>query len=520
MSKRLLAIKIFIMVTLLSATLTTIKWAEAGSLVQVSDASLFGAIESCGNFPGVVVGPGTVFLDSEVEPWVVINPDDSDNIVAFYQQDRWSNGGARGNVAAVSFDGGESWQFVLVAGITDCTGGSWERASDPWISFSPDGTLHQMSLVFDIDPSPNRPGGFGRNGMAVSKSVDGGVTWSNPIMLIEDDNPQILNDKNSITADPTDSDYVYAVWDRLKISGAETIHPENVMPGRGFAFGVGLVFKGPIYFARSTDGGNSWERARKIYEPGALDQTIGNQIVVLPDGTLIDFFTELKNVENSDQGGPGFRYNIAFLRSNDKGDTWQPRGRAIQATRIITTFGAVTPNVETPIRDASLLFDVAVDPFNGNLYMVWQDSRFNNIEQVAFSMSTDGGYTWTVPLKINKTPDNANVLREQAILPSVAVTGGGIVGVTYYDFRNDDATGEMADHWLVYCSTSCSDIANWTETRLTDTSFDYSKAPLANGLFLGDYVGLDADDDSFVAFFPQSSAGDPANGYFRRFTLP
>jgi hypothetical protein len=521
MHKRLSVIQIGIVLSVLAVVTAPVVGADgftAGPLIKVSSDSPFGPLNACGDFPGTVVDPGTVYINSEVESWVVVNPADPDNIVAFWQQDRWSNGGSRGNVAGVSFDGGANWyDIVPVPGITDCTEGPWERASDPWLSFSPNGTLHQMSLVFDIDPSPDRPGGFGRNGMAVSKSDDGGITWSNPIILIEDDDPRILNDKNSLTADPTDSNFVYAVWDRLQISGAESIHPENVMPGRGLAIGIGLGFKGPIYFARSTNGGNSWERPRKIYDPGANDQTIGNQILVLPNGTLIDFFTELKNVENSDQQGPGFNYNIALLRSEDKGKSWRPRGRAIQAARIFTSFGAVTPDDFQPVRDGNRLFDIAVDPNSGDIYVVWQDVRFNGTEQVAFSMSTDDGFTWSAPIKINQTPANTNVLREQAFLPSVEVADG-VVGVTYYDFRNDDTSGELADHWFVYCEASCSNPTSWVdnELRLTNESFDYLEAPFADGFFLGDYVGLAADDTDFLSFFQQSSAADPANGFFRR----
>jgi len=524
MHKRNIIIQLGIVLVIVAIAGVPFVWAgfETGDLVKVSGVSPFGQLEACGNFPGTIPGPGVVFLDSEVEPWMVVNPTDPDNIVAFWQQDRWSNGGCRGNVAGTSSDGGSSWSIVPVPGITECTGGPWERASDPWLSFGPDGTLHQMSLVFQVDPPPERVAGFGPNGMAVSKSTDGGLTWSDPILLIEDDDPRILNDKNSLTADPTDANFVYAVWDRLKITSAEAIDPENVRPGRGLFLGIGLGFKGPIYFTRSTDGGDSWETARSIYDPGGNNQTIGNQIVVQPDGTVIDFFTEILNFKNNDQNGRGFNFNLALFRSDDKGETWQPRNKPIRAVRIFSSFGAVTPDLGIPVRDGSILFDVAVDSGNGNLYAVWQDVRFNNIEEVAFSMSTDGGFTWSEPIKINQTPPNpGNPLRAQAFLPSVAVNGQGVVGVTYYDFRNDIDSGvpvELADHWFVYCEANCSDPASWVnnELRLTDDSFDYVTAPLAGGLFLGDYVGLDADDTDFLSFFQQSSEDDPADGYFRR----
>lgn len=367
-----------------------------------------------------------------------------------------------------------------------------------------------MSLVFITDPPPGSDRGFGPNGMAVSKSEDGGITWSDPILIAEDDNPRYLNDKNSITADPTDADYVYAVWDRLDVS------PGGIKINRRFRGGLGS-FKGPAMFARSTDGGDSWEPAKKLYNPGGLNQTIGNQIVVLPNGTLIDFFNEILNFRNDD-GGSKFDFNLSIKYSMNKGDRWLPRGRPIRTNKI-QSLGVVTPDNRIPVRDASILFDVAVDSNNGNLYAVWQDARFSGFDEIAFSESTDGGFTWSTPIKVNQSPANANPLRGQAFIPSVEVVAG-VVGVTYYDFRNDDDSGELADYWFVSCAESCSDPANWgNEAQLTNDSFDYLFAPFANGLFLGDYVGLASDGSDFVAFFQQSlSDDDPASGFFRRIT--
>jgi hypothetical protein len=476
--------------------------------VQIPGASPFGALENCGNFPGIFNGVN--FVDSEVEPCVDVNPANSNNIVAFWQQDLWSDGGARGNVAGVSLDGGASWQIVPVPGLTECSGGLWERASDPWVSFSPDGTLHQMSLVFQSDPAPGSERGFGANGMAVSKSDDGGLTWSNPILIAADDGLRYLNDKNSLTADPTNSNFVYAVWDRLDVSpGAIKINQRD----RG-----GLdQFKGQVMFARSTDGGETWEPARRIYSPDGLNQTIGNQIVVLPDGTVIDFFNEILNFR-SDDGGSRFDFNLAFKYSENKGQRWLPHGQPIRANKI-QSLGVITPDDEVPVRDASILFDVAVDSGNGNLYAVWQDARFSGVDEIAFSLSSDGGATWSIPAKINQTPANTNPLRSQAFLPSVAVTDDGIVGVTYYDFRNDDDTGELADYFVIICVGGCSDPANWEpDIRLNDNSIDYVQAPFANGLFLGEHVGLASDGIDFLSIFGIVDSAESATIFFSRVT--
>jgi hypothetical protein len=443
---------------------------------------------------------GTNYRDTEIEPWADINPKNPDNIVAGHQQDRWSNGGSRGLVARVSKDGGTTWSAVVIPKISLCSGGAYDRATDPWLSFAPDGGLYFMSFAFNQDLPT---GGSGANAMLVSRSKDGGSTWSDPVPLITDTDPQFSNDKNAITADPNDARFAYAVWDRLqdftvgskgrsadlgpsqdgvamaraRIKKARAAYASGSSPVNQPA----LQFKGPAYIARTTTGGRSWEKARAIYDPGLGNQTIGNQVIVRPNGAVIDFFTEIVNT------APGVVVNLAFLTSNDKGATF---GFVSRAAAIISD-GTLTPDTHDPVRDGSGLFDVAVDPNNGNLYAVWQDRRFNNVEQVAFAMSTDGGTTWSRPVHVDKAPANRNKLREQAFIPSVAVAGDGTVVVTYYDFRYDDETVEGTDHWAVFCSSACDQGSSWgQEVRLTGGSFDMLQAPLAGGRFLGDYMAL------------------------------
>ncbi len=73
-----------------------------GPLVQVSGTSPF---LSC-TADAVGSQSGTVYLNSEVEPWIDVNRTNTSNVVGIFQQDRWSNGGARGLVAGVSLNGG------------------------------------------------------------------------------------------------------------------------------------------------------------------------------------------------------------------------------------------------------------------------------------------------------------------------------------------------------------------------------------------------------------------------------
>src|SRR5262249_41472331 len=92
---------------------------------------------------------GTLYPNTEIEPWVDLKPQDPRNIIVGYQQDRWSNGGARGLVAGVSKDAGATWTVVPIPLVSLCTKGTYDRASDPWVSFGSDGTAYFMSLAFD-----------------------------------------------------------------------------------------------------------------------------------------------------------------------------------------------------------------------------------------------------------------------------------------------------------------------------------------------------------------------------------
>jgi hypothetical protein len=51
------------------------------------------------------------------------------------------------------------------------------------------------------------------------------------------------------------------------------------------------------------------------------------------------------------------------------------------------------------------------------MYVVWQDGRFTGRAAIALSRSTDGGRSWSTPIKVNQTPLLGN-LNDQAFTPS------------------------------------------------------------------------------------------------------
>ncbi|MBL0125699.1 MAG: exo-alpha-sialidase [Betaproteobacteria bacterium] len=430
----------------------------------VSSASAFAV--NCAGVPN----PGTLYTNAEVEPHLAINPANPNNLIGSWQQDRWSNGASQGNAVGVSFDAGATWSTRPLpasrcGGGNAANSGDYERASDPWVTISPNGTAYQMSLA--VSGATLEPGS--QSAMLVFRSVDGGRNWSNAVTLIRDGD-QFFNDKNSITADPTDSRFVYAVWDRLT--------QDN---------------RGPAFFARTTDGGVTWETARAIHDPGINNQTLGSIIVVLPDGTLINFFNQLITVNNALVG------SFQVMRSSDKGATWSA------PIKVADFFGIGTRDPETgaAIRDAGYLGQISVGP-QGQLYAVWQDARFSNgvRDAIALSRSIDGGLTWSGPQRVNADPS------VQAMIGTVNARADGIIGVGYADMRNNtsDTNTLLVDHWLA----TTRDTAAWIDRRVTTASFDLALAPVARGYFLGDYMGLVSSGTTFFPFYVRTN-NDLAN---------
>ncbi|HEX2390116.1 MAG TPA: hypothetical protein VHL33_03485 [Casimicrobiaceae bacterium] len=442
----------------------------ADSRVRVSGASPFA--------PGCdgVAATGTLYIGAEVEPYVAVDPRDPLHLIGVWQQDRWSNGGARGLRTGYSFDGGLTWGSSQ-APFSRCTGGNaangadFARASDPWVTIGPDGIAYQIAIAFTGQTFAVASSGA----VLASRSLDGGRTWGAASTLIQDGQAP-FNDKESITADPLVPGHAYAAWDRLEQNG-----------------------HGPTYFARTTNGGASWEAARPIYDPGGRNQTLDNQIVVASSGsnagTLYDFFTEFENVGNN-----VLVPRFGFIRSADRGVTWS-------GFNLITGLqGIGTRDPENPsheLRDAANLPAVAAGP-NGVLVAVWQDARFSagTRDGIAFTRSTDGGTTWSPPVQINTVP------AVQALLPTVNVRADGTIGVVYYDLRNNtaDPATLFVDVWLV---TSTNGV-DWSERHVAGP-FDFNPAPIAEGgRFVGDYQGLTSANGQFMALFARTN-DDPGN---------
>ena len=154
--------------------------------------------------------------DTQIEPSIAVNPANPKNVVTAYQEGRIADGGDATNGFATSLDGGKSWKTGELPGLTTYPGqgGVFERASDAVVAFGPNNVVYANSLVFDYNANTGL-----RSGIAINVSKDGGLHWGPPV-IIQDDQLGGLNDKNWIVVDTSDAPghhkgRVYVVWDRV-----------------------------------------------------------------------------------------------------------------------------------------------------------------------------------------------------------------------------------------------------------------------------------------------------------------
>jgi hypothetical protein len=426
------------------------------------------------------------YVNAEVEPWVAADPSDPKHLVGVWQQDRLSKGGAKGLMSAYSFDRGHTWRRSELPFDSCAVGGlDLERASDPWVSIGPDGTVYAASLSLDTL-------GDGGKAVAASTSADGGATWSDPVIVHGSSSDSgIFDDKETVTADPIRPGVAYATWTAFECCSVVERGGRRVTDLVSTA-GVSRI-TAPLMFSRTTDGGATWEAPRVIFDTRVDEVTNSSEIVVDPiSGTVYDVF---------DAGRTDRRW-IRVVASHDAGTTWS---RPVKISREFA-IGARHPNTGKRLRVGDEVPDAAIDPRNGDVYVVWEDARFSGFryDEVVLSRSSDGGRTWTHPIRVN-TPTHL-----PAFLPSVEVNAHGTVGVSYYDVREVGSARATlpTDAWLVKLRDGGRlQIHEW---KLAGP-FDMLTAPKAFGYFLGDYEGLAVSHGRFAAMFAVTNDGRRRN---------
>ncbi len=496
----------------------------------------------------VGAGTGRNYVDSEVEPYGAVNPTNSNNLITVFQQDRWSNGGAHGLAAAVTTNGGSKWTIVPLP-FSQCAAGTpadlmYERASDPWVSFGP-GTPENPqrgSTAYTVSISFNQSAGKNGNTVGAAVSYDGGLKWVNAQSLhsdastgvdvpVADSNFQFFHDKESVTADPKIPGTAYVVWDVLigpNMSVDADLHAAS--------------FEDVTLFSKTTDFGQTWSAVRAINNnvhnsTNQNNQTIGNIIVVAPS-TLVDpstrvlynFFNQIFNTGSNAVGNPNgvHGFHVAFQKSTDAGNTWT----APQLIADLLSVGVFDPNnvdprtnkAPAPIRTGDILPAPAIDPETGDLFVVWQDSRFSGHDEIVISTSSDGGATWSAPKRVSKPTGDPAFTATVAVSDSGTPGVPGQVAVTYYQFASTAPGSEPTTYFIKKFAgldvTSPTSIDTGITAAAVAGPFNMLDAPFAGGYFVGDYEALLATGTGFDPVLVQGMCVDLSCSALTLVTVP
>jgi hypothetical protein len=357
---------------------------------------------------------------------------------------------------------------------------------DPSLAFSRGGVAFYASLA-GVRPASNS------ELMTVSRSTNGGATWSNPVLATDATNPVDFNDKEAIWVDKSASspfaDNVYVSWTLF-------VGPK----GRAE----------PIVFSRSTDGGRTFSPAIKLsasFNNNVLPGRQGSVIRTAPNG---DVYVVWESVV-VDQGAK-FDAQV-FAKSTDG-------GRTFSRPAVISP---VTP-VPNPLPGSSFRTDsfpsVDIGP-NGTVYVSWSDFGSGH-GQVLLSKSSDGGATWTPAALaldvagrstffpgVAVSPDGTKLSVAAQALDAVAASTKPGAGVVHYDSYVAESIKGGPFSSALKISTASSDP-------------DGSSTNSLGAQFQGDYNTLISDNTSAWFIWTDARGASPCTAVdlFRAGTPP
>jgi hypothetical protein len=377
--------------------------------------------------------------DTQTEPDIAIDPNDPNVIVSTFQQGRYQDGGSVDPGYATSQDGGRTWAAGNLPLLTKAVGGPFDRASDAAAAVGPDGSVYLQTIPFD----QNDP----RSAVAVQRSDDGGLSFGPPVLVVDDNDINIFHDKNWITVDNSARSphrgRIYSVWSKFVTTGEVTHSP-------------GIV-------SYSDDRGAHWSPQITITAPDA--DTEGLLPLVGRDGSLTVVYDLF--VDNA-------RDFETAQTSHDGGLTWSA------PVTVGEFLGAGVPGIRTGGLPAA-----AIDPTTGNMYVTWQDTRFNpdGLNDIVLSASRNGGRTWSAPAQIN--PRVAGLDR---FTPDVAAAAGA-VHLTYRT-RGANGTASTVDENYI-ASTDNGKTFGFEHTVGPPSPIQWA-AQAGQAAFYGDYMGVAA----------------------------
>src|SRR5258708_5759539 len=388
-------------------------------------------------------------------------------IVSAFQVGRFTNGGGSNTGWATSTDNGTTWANGFLPGTTvyATPAGTYARISDPSVTYD---ARHKTWMIAGL-AILNEGGTPTGAAVLVSRSIDGGLTWSNPVTVAKAATGAFF-DKDWIACDNTTTSpfygHCYVEWD-LATSGDR------------------------VFMSTSTNGGLKWRKGLNTVNHAS---GLGGQPLVQPNGTVVvPFFDGSANI-------------LAFTSTNG-GTSWN---------KSVTVSAEINHVVAGNLRSEPLP-SAEIDGA-GKIYLVWQDCRFETgcaANDIVLSTSTDGT-TWSAVQRIPIDTPKSGV---DHFIPGIGgdkTTSGSTahIGLAYYYYSNANCTTTTCQLNVGFVS-STNGGSSWSVPSTLSPS-PMKVTWLANttlGYMVGDYISTSFANVTAYPVFTYATApiGVPFN---------
>jgi hypothetical protein len=374
----------------------------------------------------------------------------------------------------VSSDAGASWSTICLP-VLSAFGQGFDPGDLPLVAYDLKGTAY-IAALYEV------PGPFGPLLIAMEKSTDG-VTWSAPTVALGNGSSEIFY--ASLAVDQTQSSpYANSIY----------------------ILGINLATSTQVLVAHSRDGGDTWTTAQVAVAPNNAAEYYPS-LTVAGDGALYAAWMHCTLNEQENLCTNDTNYML-FSKSSDGGVTWSKPKLVMSVHEVPNScgcfpFGAIPNTTVGAPNTPALAVDDGSGPYSGRLYATmfqWTGTYM----RVQVIHSTDGGNTWSKPVPVAPASET-----HDQFFPWISVSPTGLVGVSWFDSRNDPANVD----YQAYAAISSDGGESFQPNVQLTTAFSDPDNYGYDGI-LGDYAGNTWDGPNyFVAAWMDTSNGVNSQDY-------